>query len=176
MHRIARTRLRFPHGAWRLVLVGLLAAAVPACDMKSPLSPSGTPGEAASPGARPFGAELTFCVNEINRYRASVGRGPLLQSTALEIFATTAARTDGTAYRAHQHFLVTNGEGTSKAETEILWWRGFSVNAVIQKGLAQMWQVGPQGDHYDILVGPYSEVGCGVFVNGSEVTVAQDFR
>jgi hypothetical protein len=39
-----------------------------------------------------------------------------------------------------------------------------------------MWAAGPGGEHYDILVGRYSEVGCGVFVNGSEVSVAQDYR
>jgi len=26
------------------------------------------------------------------------------------------------------------------------------------------------------MVGEYSKIGCGIFVNGSEVTVAQDFR
>ena len=176
MRSLTRPRLAVPRGAGRFVLVGLLAAGAVACEMRSPISPSGTLGEASSPGARPYSAELTLCVDEINRYRASVGRGTLLRSAALEDFATTAAHADGTAYLAHQHFRATNGDGTSRAETEILWWRGFSVNAVIQKGLAQMWQVGPQGEHYEILVGPYSEVGCGVFVNGSEVTVTQDFR
>ena len=39
-----------------------------------------------------------------------------------------------------------------------------------------MWQGGPRGEHYDIMVGPYSQIGCGIFVNGREVTVAQDFR
>ena len=46
----------------------------------------------------------------------------------------------------------------------------------IQQGLAQMWRVGPGGEHYDILSGSYAEVGCGVFVNGTEVTATQDFR
>jgi hypothetical protein len=47
---------------------------------------------------------------------------------------------------------------------------------VIQRGLAQMWQVGPGGEHYDIMAGTFSEIGCGIAVNGAEVTVTQDFR
>lgn len=146
--------------------------------MASPNSPSRAAAGAGNLDAQaaPFAAEVAFCADEINRYRASIGRRPLSRSDALETFAAAAARNDGTAYIAHQHFRATNGDGTAKAETEIPWWRGFPVAAVIQKGLAQMWQVGPQGSHYETLAGPYSEVGCGVFVNGSEVTVSQDFR
>ena len=87
-----------------------------------------------------------------------------------------AAERDGTVHSAHDHFIRTNGGGTALAETEILWWHGFAVKDVIQQGLAQMWRVGPGGEHYDILSGSYAEVGCGVFVNGTEVTATQDFR
>jgi len=62
------------------------------------------------------------------------------------------------------------------AENEILWWRGFGVRSVIQQGLEQMWLNGPAGEHYDIMTGNFSQIGCGIFVNGGEVTVAQDFR
>ena len=117
-----------------------------------------------------------MCADETNRYRASVGLRPLLRSAVLEDFAANAATHDGLAHVAHDHFAVTNGAGVARAETEILWWRGFSVRAVIQRGLAQMWQVGPGGEHYDIMAGPFSEIGCGIAINGSEVTVTQDFR
>ena len=50
------------------------------------------------------------------------------------------------------------------------------MQAVIKRGLAQMWEAGPGGEHYDIMVGRFSEIGCGIAVNGSEVTVTQDFR
>jgi hypothetical protein len=99
-----------------------------------------------------------------------------VRSAALEDFAAQAASIDGVAHVAHTHFESTNGDGISSAETEILWWRGFSVQGVIQRGLAQMWDVGPGGEHYDIMVGAFSEIGCGIAVNGSEVTVTQDFR
>lgn len=53
---------------------------------------------------------------------------------------------------------------------------GGSVRRVIELGLGQMWAVGPGSEHYEILAGPYSEIGCGIAVVDSEVTVAQEFR
>lgn len=135
----------------------------------------GTPTSPDAPLV-PFYNELRLCVDEINRYRATVGRPLLQRSAALDAFAAAAAERDGTVHSAHDHFRRTNGGDTASAETEILWWHGFAVKDVIQQGLAQMWRVGPGGEHYDILSGPYTEVGCGVFVNGAEVTVTQDFR
>ena len=156
----------------------LAGAAMLACEMASPATPTPTGGDAAGlDAATPvFGAELGFCADEINRYRTSIGRAPLRRTDALESFAATAAERDGTAHVAHTYFKTTNGAGIALAETEILWWRGFAVKAVIQKGLAQMWQQGPSGEHFQILAGSYSEVGCGIFVNGPEVTVTQDLR
>lgn len=168
----------------RQIAIALLAAAIlrPACAAGSPLAPSASASESAAPAATPSIvtsssiADLTYCIDVTNRYRASVGLGPLVRSAALEDFAAHAASIDGVAHVAHTHFETTSGDGISRAETEILWWRGFSVAAVIQRGLAQMWEVGPGGEHYDIMVGAFSEIGCGVAVNGSEVTVTQDFR
>ncbi len=105
-----------------------------------------------------------------------MGRPALARSADLEAFAAQAAQADGLAHQAHHFFATTNGGGTSAAENEILWWAGFGVRSVIQQGLEQMWQTGPAGEHYDIMTGAFSQIGCGIFVNGSEVTVAQDFR
>jgi hypothetical protein len=164
----------------RLALIGGLAAGATACSqMSSPSAPSAAVADTApSLDAAPtaFGEELALCADEVNRYRASIGRPPLTRSHDLEAFATQASNHDGSVHTAHQYFRQTNGGGTAKAETEILWWQGFAVKAVVQKGLAQMWQVGPGGEHYEIIAGAYTQVGCGIFVNGSEVTVTQDFR
>lgn len=151
---------------WTVILAGLMSAS---CGRGLPLSPSnthltGTP------------EDLAYCVGQINALRRSVGLPPLRQSGELEAFAAVAAERDARARIAHYHFTQTNGGGVSRAQTVILWWQGSSVRSVIQKGLAQMWAVGPSGEHYDILTGPFSEVGCGVFVSGSEITVTQDFR
>jgi uncharacterized protein YkwD len=168
----------------RNIAIALVAAAIlgPACAATgSPLGPSaGTNAAESTPAPSVISsssvADLALCADETNRYRASLGLRPLVRSAALEDFAARAASVDGVAHVAHNHFVETNGAGVSSAETEILWWRGFSVQSVIQRGLAQMWQVGPGGEHYDIMAGAYSEIGCGVAVNGSEVTVTQDFR
>ena len=169
----------------RKIAIALVAAALlgPACAATgSPLGPStdanasSEPNLAASGLSSAAGTDLALCADETNRYRASVGLRPLVRSAALEDFASRAASHDGIAHVAHAHFAATNGAGVASAETEILWWRGFSVKAVIQRGLAQMWQVGPGGEHYDIMAGSYSEIGCGIAINGSEVTVTQDFR
>lgn len=168
----------------RKIAIALVAAAIlgPACAATgSPLGPSndGTVSSdlaSTSVLSSSTAADLALCADETNRYRATVGLGPLARSAALEDFAAHAASHDGVMHVAHDHFASTNGAGVSSAETEILWWHGFNVRTVIQRGLAQMWQVGPGGEHYDIMAGIYSEIGCGIAVNGSEVTVTQDFR
>jgi uncharacterized protein YkwD len=170
----------------RKIAIALVAAALlgPACAATgSPLGPSTDRNTSADTNAATSSvissstaADLALCADETNRYRASVGLGPLVRSAVLENFATRAAAVDGVAHVAHGHFATTNGAGVSSAETEILWWRGFNVRSVIQRGLAQMWQVGPGGEHYDIMAGSFSEIGCGIAINGSEVTVTQDFR
>lgn len=160
-----------------LGLVGMLSGACNSMS-SSPMGPSLTPpslstGTTEAPG---FDAELAFCATEINRYRASIGQPPLARSSDLETFATAAATADAAVRIAHQHFRHTNGGGVSRAETEILWWKGHATRDVVEKGLAQMWRVGPGGDHYDIIAGAYSQVGCGIFISNNEVTVAQEFR
>jgi uncharacterized protein YkwD len=154
-----------------VVFVCLLAAVTAACERSSPATPS-----SASPEGVNLSANLSFCADEVNRYRASIGRPPLSRSTDLEAFAARAAENDGSVHQPHHFFASTNGAGMARAENEILWWQGYGVRSVIQQGLQQMWQSGPNGEHYDIMTGPFSQIGCGIFVNGSEVTVAQDFR
>ena len=50
------------------------------------------------------------------------------------------------------------------------------MRAVVEKSLAEMWQEGPGGEHYDIMIGDYKQVGCGVFVQGDQVAVLEAFR
>lgn len=157
--------------------IGLLVLAlftISGCQM-APSAPTDGSTPVRSASARE--AELVYCVDEVNRYRASVGLPALGRSTALEAFAQIGVEHDASVRIPHDYFRQTNGGGVAKAETEILWWRGFATSRVISAGLAQMWAVGPGGEHYDILVGRYTDVGCGVFVSPSgEVSVSQDFR
>ena len=39
-----------------------------------------------------------------------------------------------------------------------------------------MWREGPGGEHYDIMVDNYHQIGCGVFVQGNDVAVLEAFR
>lgn len=180
---VSLVRLRRP--AIRLLPVALLATLSFSCEVLTPVTPSsgsvsgltlsGGPTDGTSNPAD-FAAELALCVDETNRYRASVGRPPLARSDDLASFAAEAARQDAQKHEAHYYFKLTNGHGIARAENEILWWRGFPIREVVQQGIAQMWRSGPSGEHYDIMVGPYTKLGCGIYVNAGEVTVAQDFR
>jgi hypothetical protein len=65
------------------------------------------------------------------------------------------------------------------AENELPWWplgRFRTVQDVMRQGIAEMWAEGPGGGHYENLKGPYTEMGCGVFIQNGEITVVQDFR
>ena len=161
-----------------LVGVFLLLTATAGCGFaSSQSSPSAT---VSSGDSTHFTAELSFCVEEVNRLRASAGKPVLVRSGALEKYAATAVETDALSRKPHTHALATNfGNGTARAETEALFWLLSSlksVKAVVEKSLAQMWQEGPGGDHYDIMVDAYHEIGCGVFVQGDEVGVLEAFR
>jgi uncharacterized protein YkwD len=128
--------------------------------------------------------DLQYCVAQTNAYRATVGLGPLAESATLEAYAAAGAMNDGTNHMAHQHFIqgANAGNFTALAENEIPWWslsQFGSVTAIIAQGLQQMWAEGPpppgQDNHYANMTGPYTNYGCGVFINGDEVTVTMDF-
>jgi uncharacterized protein YkwD len=142
---------------------------------------SGNPVSAGSVAtdAGTLANNTAFCVEEVNRYRASVGVAPLTRSSRIDEFSTNAAHVDGEAHQAHTYFLMTNGgNGTASAENVIPWWKTSqygSVRAIVTKGLATMWAEGPGGDHYENMKGNYSEMGCGIFTSNDEITVSQDF-
>lgn len=145
---------------------GLIGSAACAASPAAP-SPAGTAS---------LDSQLSLCADEANRYRATVGLPALNRSSALEAFAAQAAEHDHGVGIPHQFFLKTNGGGVARAENQLIRWRGYGLNDVIKKGMANMWGEGPGGQHYEVLTGNYSEVGCGIYVNGNEVSVSQDFR
>lgn len=123
--------------------------------------------------------DLEYCVAQTNEYRASIGRPALSRSSALEAYAAAAAPHDSAARAAHRYFRKTDGGGVAYAENQIPWWplpRYGSVHEVIRSGMAMMWAEGRGGGHYDNIAGSYTEVGCGIFVSGGQVTVVQAFR
>jgi uncharacterized protein YkwD len=132
-----------------------------------------------APDPPPYDEELQRCVELVNHYRATIKRTPLTRSAALEAFAAKAAANDGVAHVGHQYFRRTRGGGVSFAENSIPWWPMASVGGVrgaLEQGLQMMWDEGPSGGHYRNMVARRSEIGCGIFVNGGEVTIVQEFR
>ena len=132
-----------------------------------------------APSAVVFAGDLDFCVAETNGYRASIRRPALARSAVLEAYAAAAAPHDGSARAVHQYFHKTSGGGVAFAENQIPWWplpQYGSVREVMRQGIAMMWAEGRGGGHYENIVGRYTEVGCGVFIDGPHVTVVQAFR
>lgn len=126
--------------------------------------------------------DLQFCMSETNRHRATLGKPAVKHSVELERFSSAAARVDATNKSPHSHFRNTNGGGISRAQNEIPGWLGWNLDVfkdnktIIEEGLKMMMAEGPGGGHYENIIGNYTEIGCGIFVNGKEVTVVQDFR
>jgi hypothetical protein len=124
-------------------------------------------------------AEQQHCVEEINRYRATLGLGPLRRNAALEDCATEGAEEDSRTGEPHGHFIRTGGCGIAYAENEIPGWSLSmygSVERIIDEGLAMMWAEGPGGGHYEAMRGPYGNVGCGIYLAGDAVWCVQDFN
>jgi uncharacterized protein YkwD len=95
-----------------LVTVALCTSVVAAACGKNPVgsTPTGSSGTSSEGGSglpRPTTADLVFCVDETNRYRAMRNRPALSRSTTLEAFATDGACNDGLANVPHQHVSTT---------------------------------------------------------------------
>jgi uncharacterized protein YkwD len=166
--------------SFRLALVALvlfLAASGTGCaNLGNPFAPE----TSAATEAVDIDAEMAFCVDEVNRFRATMNLRPLARSSRIDSFSTQAARADTEAREPHKYFRQTNGgNGTARAENVIPWWRlsnYSSVRQVTREGLAMMWAEGPGGGHHETMKGNYSEIGCGLFIGDGTVTVTQDFR
>lgn len=105
-------------------------------------------------------ADLAFCVSETNRYRAMGGVPSLVASAALEAFAAEGARVDAESPNPHTH--VTRFPNVAAAENEahrVTFSRYGSVRALISAYIANFWNEGPGGGHYQNLIGPFTRVG-----------------
>jgi uncharacterized protein YkwD len=145
----------------------------PGGDLPAPPPPSAASGTDASK------ADLELCVAEVNHYRRKLGLRPLKRASDLEACAAEGARADHTSGQPHGHFVGTQGCGIAFAENEIPRWPldyAGSVTNTIKKGIADMWAEGPGGGHYENMKGDYTELGCGIFVDGNAVTVVQDYK
>ena len=151
-----------------VALLGLLLAIAVGC--------GSTPTEPDDPIADPPGpmtaADLQFCRDETNRYRARDGRSAVALSESLSDRSRQAAESDHASGIPHGYFQT----HPVAAENEVLRWSGTNVRQTITSALAAFYGEGVSGGHYQNLMGPYAEVGCGVATSSNAITFVQNLR
>lgn len=126
-----------------------------------------------------FQVEKKLCLDEINRYRATLGLKALAWSATLEAYADEGTRYDAARDKAHAHFGAVD-PNPADAENEIPGWplKDYkTVSAVMVQGSKMMWDEGPGGGHYENIKGSHTTVGCGIHITAAgNVWIIQDFR
>ena len=123
---------------------------------------------------------LQTCVSETNRYRAMNSKPAVAESSTLEAYAATGAMYDFTN-GPHAHFTSTSGGGIAFAENECPQqgnWQvqpGQSQSQVVVACVAAFYAEGPGGGHYTNMMGPYASLGCGIYQQGTAITIVQDY-
>jgi hypothetical protein len=119
-----------------------------------------------------------FCVDETNRLRAMHGRPAVERDAALEAYADEGAEHDH-HNNPHDHFLQTQGGGIAFAENECPHWDlsfgGGDLVELVRNCIDAFYDEGPGGGHYDNMMGDYAALGCGIYIEGTDVTIIQDF-
>jgi hypothetical protein len=153
----------------RIFLALTLGLSLVGCRQSATAPSDALPGEVTS-------AALIMCVEETNRYRAMVGAPAVTRSPAIEAHAAAAARADGLSGTPHG-YVSQNPPPGQWGENEVLGLglkTSGSVQNVVRTALISFWASPP---HYAVMASArYSEVGCGLFLNGNHVTVVQHFR
>lgn len=122
-------------------------------------------------------SDLAFCVSETNRYRAMLGLGALTESTAVETFAAAAAQADAESGQPHSYYESHLPAGQSAENEANLTLAGTTtVQDDVREAIAFFWSEGPGGAHYENLIGPFTQLGCGFFVSSGRIVIVQDFR
>lgn len=170
---------------WLLVSVACGSGETPAPPPSPPVrvpapatpAPSAPTTSTSGSGAARRAADLEFCVEETNRYRAMAGVAAVSESAEVEAYAARAARSDHATRQAHGYTGGPEGPRAAFAENEAVRWPlATTERAVIERALAAFWSEGPGGGHYENMRGAWQQVGCGVYVDGDAVTFVQHFR
>jgi len=126
-------------------------------------------------------ADLQFCVDDLNGFRARNRLPPLTRNAEIEQYAADGARLDHEAGVAHQHITRTPSP-VARAENEFLRQPiGFFGNTVqkTMNGFDDLsYSEGIFGGHYQNMINSsFTQMGCGVFRDSSgSITITQDFR
>jgi uncharacterized protein YkwD len=158
-----------------LIVVGVLVLAF---GCSGSVGCSNTPTEPSSPSApHATTADLVFCVDDVNGFRARQRLSALTQTADLEVFAAAGAAEDHRANVAHQLFSQPHSV-TVLGENELLNQAlGGSVQNAMHTLNEASYAEGTFGGHYrNLMSSQFTAVGCGVFRVGNAVTITIDFR
>lgn len=120
------------------------------------------------------------CLQMTNQFRADNGRAPVVHSAELEAYAD-----EGAAYDFHHpdpphaHFRLDSGGGIAFAENQCPRWDlafgGGDLAQLVGACMQAFYDEGPGGGHYENMMGNYGTLGCGLYQEGTEVTIIQDY-
>jgi hypothetical protein len=119
------------------------------------------------------------CVDYTNMYRTGNSKPAVVRDDALEVYADEGAQHDfGT--QPHDHFGTDPvGGGIAFAENECPHWDlsfgGGDLVMLVDACIDAYVGEGPGGGHYDNLMGAYGTLGCGIYMEGTDVTMLQDY-
>ena len=135
-------------------------------------------GKGGDAAATASDAAHQLCVTETNKDRATVGKGAVQYDAALETYADAGAQHDfGTA--PHDHFSTTSGGGIAFAENECPqqgnWTISGDLSMTVAACVKAFFDEGPGGGHYENMMGAYATLGCGIYVQGDQLTIVQDY-
>ena len=145
----------------------------------------GAPADGSGGGSGSAQTAKQFCVSETNRYRAMASKPALAESAQLEAYADTGAMVDFSS-SPHNHFSSTQGGGIAFAENECPVQGGWmlppggDLKALVGQCIAAFYAEGPGTDyathgHYINMMGNYVSLGCGIYMQGTGVTIVQDY-
>ena len=122
-----------------------------------------------------------LCISETNKDRATKGKPAVVESAQLETYADAGAMHDF-ATSPHDHFSMTSGGGIAFAENECPqqgnWNLSFGngdLGMTVAACVKAFFDEGPGGGHYENMMGNYGTLGCGIYVQGQQLTIVQDY-
>ena len=160
------------------LLVVLATSSLAACSSSDGTT---TDGKEAGPGPDPsdkYGVARVTCVDEINRYRATMGLAPYAGWTSAGACADDESKSDSESGKAHGAF----GKCGEFAQNECPNWPG-PPDSMIVGCLKMMWAEGPgtpfsaHGHYINMSSTSYSSVACGFYKTPSgSYWAVQDFK
>jgi uncharacterized protein YkwD len=129
-------------------------------------------------------AEAQRNLDEVNRYRAILGRKPLAYSVKLSEFATRASDALAAGGAPHAYFSAASNSGTlfssgfcnGAGENQAPGWPAGNLPDTVDAVLKAMMDEGPGGGHHDAIVSPsYGLLGVGLVVKNGQLYFTNDF-